>query len=183
MEATLTHDGAAFVNFRHFAFAEPHAHAYRWLDVKRFRLPDPSVPDPSVPDPSVPDRALLAALVAHEQFRDDYAGGGVDPGGTRHGPYWLRLVTPEAYESIGRDGATRLLETWAERYGPLPDALAEALRREAYEPLAAADSVHHLNGLGKDAYHDWASVHGEFHELVLVDRAARRLTLLVAADD
>ncbi|MFE9040211.1 hypothetical protein ACFY9F_07435 [Streptomyces sp. NPDC012421] len=173
MAATLTHDGAAFVNFRHFAFTEPHAHAYRWLDVKRFRLPDPSVPD----------RDLLAALLAHEQFRDDYAGGGVDPGGTRHGPYWLRLVTPEAYESVGRDGAARLLETWAERSGPLPDALAEALRREAYEPLAAADSVHHLNGLGEDEYHDWASVHGEFHELVLVDRAAGRLTLLVAADD
>ncbi|MFF5503591.1 hypothetical protein [Streptomyces roseolus] len=173
MKETLPHESSAFVNFRHFAFAERHAHAFRWLDAKRFRLSDPSASD----------RDLLAGLIAHEQFRDDYAGGGVDPEGTRHGPYWLRLVTPEAYGSIGRDGAARLLETWAEQYGPLPGALAGALRREAYAPLAAADSVHHLNGLGEDEYHDWASVHGEFHELVLVDRATRRLTLLVAADN
>ncbi|MEU3610164.1 hypothetical protein AB0E83_32720 [Streptomyces sp. NPDC035033] len=173
MTETLTHESSAFVNFRHFAFAERYAHAFRWLDVRRFRFSDPSAPD----------RDLLAGLVAHEQFRDDYAGGGVDPGGTRHGEYWLRLLTPEAYESIGRERAARLLATWAEQYGPLPGPLAEALRREAHDPLATADSVHHLNGLGEDEYYDWASVHGEFHELVLVDRAARRLTLLVAADD
>lgn len=173
MEWTLTHEGSAFVNFRHFDFAEPYAHAYRWLDVKRFRLPAPDATE----------RELLAALIAHEQFRDDYAGGGVDPDGTRHGEYWLRLVTPDAYEPIGRERAGRLLETWAEQYGPLPGPLAEALRREAYGALAEADAVHHLNGLGEDEYHDWASVHGEFHELVLVDRRAGRLTLLVAADD
>ncbi|MGW3373687.1 hypothetical protein [Streptomyces hydrogenans] len=173
MGTTLVHEGAAFVNFRDHAFARPHAHAYRWLDVKRFRIPSEEVPD----------RDLLAALIAHEQFRDDYAGGGVEPEGTRHGEYWLRCVTPEAYEQIDRERATRLLDAWAEQYGPVPRPLAEVLRHEAYDALATADSVHHLNGLGEDEYHDWASVHGEFHELVLVDRAAGRLTLLVAADD
>ncbi|MFD4154361.1 hypothetical protein ACFWR4_16650 [Streptomyces hydrogenans] len=173
MGTTLVREGAAFVNFRDHAFARPHAHAYRWVDVKRFRIPSEGVSD----------RDLLAALIAHEQFRDDYAGGGVEPEGTRHGEYWLRCVTPEAYEQIDRERATRLLDAWAEQYGPVPRPLAEALRREAHDALATADSVHHLNGLGEDEYHDWASVHGEFHELVLVDRAAGRLTLLVAADD
>ncbi|MFD4370955.1 hypothetical protein [Streptomyces sp. NPDC058486] len=173
MGGTLTHEGSAFVNFRHHTFAERYAHAYRWADVKRFRLPDPSATD----------RDLLAALIAHEQFRDDYAGGGVDPDGIRHGEYWLRLVTPEAYERIDRERAARLLETWAGQHGPVPGSLAEALRREVYDALAEADAVHHLTGLGEDAYHDWASVHGEFHELVLVDRRAGRLTLVVAADD
>ncbi|MEV7535064.1 hypothetical protein [Streptomyces hydrogenans] len=173
MSTTLVHEPGAFVNFRHFAFAEPCAHGFRWLDVKRFRLAG------ACDD----DRDLLAELIAHEQFRDDYAGGGVDPEGTRHGEYWLRCVTPGAYEPIDRERAARLLDAWAEQHGPVPRRLAEALRREAHDALATADSVHHLNGLGEDEYHDWASVHGEFHELVLVDRKAGRLTLLVAADD
>ncbi|NML55238.1 hypothetical protein HHL19_29360 [Streptomyces sp. R302] len=174
---TLTHEGSAFVNFRHFDFAEPrpHAHAFRWLDVKHFALPGRAA--------SATDRDLLAALIAHEQFRDDYAGGGVDPEGTRHGEYWLRCVTPEAYEPIGRDRATLLLRTWADQHGPLPAPLSEALRSEAYDALAAADAVHHLDGLGEAEYHDWASVHGEFHELVLINHGTGRLTLLVAADD
>ncbi|MFF2779139.1 hypothetical protein ACFVU3_30125 [Streptomyces sp. NPDC058052] len=173
MGATLVHEGGAFVNFRHHAFAEPRAHGFRWVDVKRFRLPSPTATD----------RELLAALVAHEQFRDDYAGGGVDPEGTRHGAYWLRLVTPDAYAPVTRERAAGLLRSWAEQYGPVPCSLAEALRREVLDALAEADAVHHLDGLGEAEHHDWASVHGEFHELVLVDRAAGRLTLVVAADD
>ncbi|MFE5793090.1 hypothetical protein ACFQ8C_11015 [Streptomyces sp. NPDC056503] len=173
MGTTLVHEGTAFVNFRDHTFADRHAHAYRWVDVKRFRLPSGDVAD----------RDLLAALVAHEQFRDDYAGGGVDPGGTRHGPYRLHLVTPDAYRRIDRERASDLLRTWAEQHGPVPGTLAEALRREVLDALADADAVHHLDGLGEDEYHDWASVHGEFHELVLVDRRAGRLALLVAADD
>ena len=56
MGTTLVHEGAAFVNFRDHAFARPHAHAYRWVDVKRFRIPSEGVSD----------RDLLAALIAHE---------------------------------------------------------------------------------------------------------------------
>ncbi|MFE1270705.1 hypothetical protein [Streptomyces sp. NPDC058758] len=42
MKETLTHGSGAFVDFRHVAFAEPYAHAFRRPDVERFRLPAPS---------------------------------------------------------------------------------------------------------------------------------------------
>ncbi|MEV0176078.1 hypothetical protein AB0I00_33825 [Streptomyces sp. NPDC050803] len=165
MQNGLIHEDSAFLNFRDGTF--------RWVDVKYLRLPA---------EPAG-DRELLAALVGHEQFRDDYAGGGVLPEGTRHGPYWLRLVTPDAYEDVGREKSAHVLREWADRFGVLPGELEADLRRLVFDPLAAADAVHHLSGLGDEAFHDWGGVHGEFHEFVLLDRTAGRITLLVAADD
>ncbi|MEU3748503.1 MULTISPECIES: hypothetical protein [Streptomyces] len=49
--------------------------------------------------------------------------------------------------------------------------------------LSAAEHIYYLNGLGGVAVHDWAPVHEYFHELVLIDRSAGRITLVVAADD
>ncbi|WP_418955512.1 hypothetical protein [Streptomyces tritici] len=174
MEYALTHEGTAFLNFRHYPFRGAYAHAYRWVDVKRLRLPA---------EPRT-DRELLTALIAHEQFRDDYAGGGVEPDGIRHGPYWLSRVTPEAYEPIAAEAAERALRDWADQYEPVPEELAADLRREtSSDTWPTADGVYRLSGLGEDAYHDWGPVHGEYHEFVVLDRRARRLTLLVAADD
>ncbi|MFC8225374.1 hypothetical protein [Streptomyces sp. NPDC057287] len=93
MQNTLTHEVGILINSRSYTFREPRSPAYRWVDLKRLRLP---------PEP-VGDEDLLAALIGHEQFRDDYAGGGVLPEGIRHGPYWLRAVTPDAYEAVGRE--------------------------------------------------------------------------------
>ncbi|MFJ7158168.1 hypothetical protein ACIQUQ_24975 [Streptomyces sp. NPDC101118] len=168
----LVHEADGFLNFRHYAFRDG-AHGHRWVDLRHLRLPAGPVGD----------RELLAALIGHEQFRDDYMGGGVLPDGPRHGPFWLRLVTPEAYGAVDAEAAARVLREWADRFGPVPAELEEDLRREVFDRLGAADGVHVLSGLGRDAHHDWGPVHGEFHEFVVVDRAAGRVTLLVAADD
>ncbi|WP_107502381.1 nucleotidyltransferase domain-containing protein [Streptomyces sp. 3211.6] len=170
---TLVHEGSAFVNFRTYAPGEDWGHGFRWLDTKHFRLP-------AAP---LPDTGLLAALIAHEQFRDDYAGGGVLPLGRRHGPFWRRLITPAAYAPVPAADAAHLLRTWADQYGPVPEELEADLRREAFARLTPATTIHHLTGVGEDDFHDWGGVHGEFHELVVIDRAAGHLTLLVAADD
>ncbi|MFG2331683.1 hypothetical protein ACGFMM_18855 [Streptomyces sp. NPDC048604] len=173
MEQGLTHEGGTFLNFRDYPFLDTRAPAFRWVDIKRLRLPGAPLADAE----------LLAALIGHEQFRDDYAGGGVDPEGTRHGPYWLNRVTPEAYEPMDASLAAQALWAWADQYEPLPAGLATDLRREAVDAWTTTDRVHRLTGLGEDDHHDWGGVHGEFHEFVAIDRRAGRITLLVAADD
>ncbi|MFD0227995.1 hypothetical protein ACWGPD_06555 [Streptomyces hirsutus] len=65
----------------------------------------------------------------------------------------------------------------------MPAELEEDLQQELFDRLSAADHVYYLNGLRDEAIHDWGRVHDHFHEFVLIDRSAGRITLLVAADD
>lgn len=173
MENKLTHEASAFINFRSYKFQDARAHGFRWVDVKHLRLPAEPVGD----------RELLAALIGHPQFRDDYAGGGVLPEGPRHGPYWLRLVTPDAYEAVSREKSAHVLWEWANQFGDVPAALEAHLQREVFDGLSTADHIYYLSGLGDEALHDWGRVHIDFHEFVFIDRSAGRVTLLVAADD
>ncbi|MEU9076806.1 hypothetical protein ACFYUY_28355 [Kitasatospora sp. NPDC004745] len=172
MAKGLVHEGSAFVNFRHH-LPDPKDHGFRWVDIKRFGF------SAECPD----DSGLLAALIGHEQFRDDYAGGGVLPDGLRHGPYWLRSITPDRYDPIREQQAVRILQEWVGPARGRPAGLEAALRQEVFDRLTTADGIHHLGELGAGAMHDWGGVHGEFHEFVLVDRSAGRITLVVAADD
>ncbi|MFE7760452.1 hypothetical protein [Streptomyces sp. NPDC057438] len=129
------------------------------------------------------DSGLLAALIGHERFRDDYAGGGVLPDGARHGPYWLRVITPDLDELVSEEHAARILREWVEPLLEVSTELESDMRREVFDRLAVADALYHLSELGDEALHDWGRVHDCFHELVLIDRSAGQLTLVVAADD
>ncbi|KOX22134.1 hypothetical protein [Nocardiopsis sp. NRRL B-16309] len=173
MENALTYEGGAFVNFRLFRWRGPWAHGFRWVSTKHLRFSPGSASDAD----------LLAALIGHEQFRDAYAGSGVRPDEIRHGPYWLRLITPREYDAVGREECARVLREWANQYEPVPADLEAVLEREAFACVAAADRVHHLRELGDGAVHDWGRVQDCFHEFVLIDRSAGRITLLVATDD
>ena len=173
MSETLAYRNQIFINFRGFRFDSPAGHAFRWVDVKRFDLPGS--------DPG--DEWLLTTLIGHVAFRDDYAGGGVEAEGLRHGPYWLRQITPARYVQIDEERANELLRGWAEQFGALPPALTARLEREVYLLLTAATSRYQLEDLGHEAFHDWGGVHADFHELILIDRTAGVLSLLVAADD
>ncbi|MDJ1643984.1 hypothetical protein [Streptomyces pakalii] len=172
MENGLAHEDSVFINFRRYV-RDSKEHGYRWVDIKRLRFFAESVDD----------RELLAALVGHEQFRDDYAGGGVLPDGPRHGPYWLRLITPDLYESISQEKAVQILREWVDPLWDVPTALETDLQQEVFARVAAADGIYCLRELGDEAIHDWGRVHDSFHEFVLVDRAAGQVTLIVAADD
>ncbi|MFF9731097.1 hypothetical protein ACF1GX_16840 [Streptomyces albidoflavus] len=57
------------------------------------------------------------------------------------------------------------------------------LQRKVSTRLASADGIYYLSELGGEAIHDWGRVHDYFHEFVLLDRSAGRITLIVAADD
>lgn len=172
MDNGLAHEESAFINFRRYA-QDPQEHGFRWVDIKQLRFSAESVDD----------RGLLAALIGHEQFRDDYAGGGVLSDGPRHGPYWLRLITPDLYESISQEKAVQILREWVDPVWDVPTELEAHLQREVFARLAAADGIYYLSELDDEAIHDWGRVHDYFHEFVLIDRSAGRITLIVAADD
>ncbi|WP_225637152.1 hypothetical protein [Streptomyces solaniscabiei] len=172
MDNWLAHEGSAFINFRHYV-PDPKEHGFRWVDIKQFRFSAASVDDAE----------LLDALIEHEQFRDDYAGGGVLPEGTRHGPYWLRLIAPGLYGLTSQQKTLQFLREWVNPLGDAPTELATALQREVFDRVAAAGGIYYLSELGDEAIHDWGRVHEHFHEFVLIDRAAGQLALVVAADD
>lgn len=163
--ARLEHVDHVFINFAN--------RTYQWVDLQRFRLSEAAGDD----------GAILAALIAHELYGDDHAGG--DPGGNpeRHGPYWRERITPACFDPIDTAAAERHLRAWAEQVAPLPERLRPELEREAYQRLRTADRVYKLRDLGHGAFHDWGGVHNEFHELVLIDRAAGTVSVVVAADD
>ncbi|MER6441932.1 hypothetical protein ABT275_37195 [Streptomyces sp. NPDC001185] len=172
MDNGLVHEESAFINLRRY-LPDPKEHGHRWVDIKQLRFAAESVND----------RGLLAALIDHEQFQDDYAGGGVLSEGLRHGPYWLRLITPDLYEPISQGKVVQILREWVDPLGDLPAGLEADLQREVFARLASADGIYYLSGLGDEAIHDWGRVHDYFHEFVLIDRSAGRITLIVAADD
>jgi hypothetical protein len=160
----LRHRGQLFINFTNGTF--------QWIDVQRFDL-----------TASVDDWDALALLIRDERYGCDYAGG--DPGqdSDRHGPYWRERITPDAFDPTDVDTEERRLRGWAEQYAELTSSLRSDVEAALYAPLRAAGHVYRLRDLGEIAFHDWGGVHGCFHELVLIDRTAGTLTLVVAADD
>lgn len=162
-----------FINFRHFAFADPLDPGRRWVDVKYYVLAAWASSDETV----------LRALIGDRRFVDDYAGGGLETAGQIHGPYQLSLVSVEAYERIDATSAVAVIEGWARQYGSVPADLDKALKGEVYALISSAASCYQLKALGNGAFHDWGGVHTQFHEFVAIDRVAGTLALIVAADD
>ncbi|MEU6051170.1 hypothetical protein ABZ829_12145 [Streptomyces xanthochromogenes] len=168
---TLVHRDSPFINFRDFDFGEG-SHGCRWIDTKRFQLSAESLDD----------REVLAALIAHPQFRDTYDGAGVQDW-PRHGQWWLDRITPDAYDIVDAEPAVDVVHSWATQHGDVPESLASRLRQEVYTVIRKATSRYLLGQLPEDAFHDYGPLHIDYHELALIDRPAATLTLLVAADD
>jgi hypothetical protein len=163
--AGLRHLDRVFLNFGNQTF--------QWVDVRRFTLPAPAADDATI----------LALLIGHQQYGDDYAGG--EPGGDplRHGPYRRDRITPGRFDAISPASAEQQLRSWAGRSAPVPERLLPELERVVYQPLRSADAIHRLRDPDPADRHDWGGVHQEFHELALIDRPNHILTLVVAADD
>jgi hypothetical protein len=167
----LVHLDNSFINFRDFDFGEG-SHGYRWIDVTRFQLSSEVLDN----------QDALTALIAHPQFRNTYDGAGVQDW-PRHGPWWLDRITPDVYETVDAATAVEVIHSWANQHGDLPDSLASRLCQEIYTPVREATSRYLLRQLPEDAFHDYGPIHIDYHELVLIDRLAGTLALLVATDD
>ncbi|WP_227996092.1 hypothetical protein [Nocardia australiensis] len=169
----LEYDRTSLVNFRDFEFDAGSSHCYQWIDVKRF----------NISEPESDDRAILAALVDSIQFRDDYIGGGVDPKGTRHGPYWRNRIDSDKYDPADTATAVDLLKRWTTRCGNIPPALQDAIEKQVLDPIRRSTSRYILGKLDGSAVNDYGFIHTEFHELFLIDRVSNSTLLVVAADD
>lgn len=169
----LEYEATSFINFRDFDFAEGGNPSRQWIDVKRF----------TIAEPPAADRDLLSALIDNQHFRDDYIGGGVDPAGTRHGPYRIDRITPDSYTHVSADSAVALVTRWVDQCGVVPDVLRQVIGREVFEPARTATAIVTLPRLDASAVDDYGLIHTEFHEIVTIDTTGRTLRLIVAADD
>lgn len=171
--ATLEYEGTSFINFRDFDFPEGGNPSRQWIDIKRF----------TIIEPPVVDRELLSALIGDQHFRDDYIGGGVDPAGTRHGPYRIDRVTPDSYTPASAHSVIALVTRWVDQCGVVPDALRQVIDREVFAPARTATDIATLPRLDYSAVNDYGFVHTEFHEIVTIDTTGGTLRLIVAASD
>ncbi|MET8797686.1 hypothetical protein ABZV91_14755 [Nocardia sp. NPDC004568] len=171
--ADLEYEGTSFINFRDFDFPEGGNPSRQWIDIKQFTI--------TAPPPA--DRDLLSALIGDQQFRDDYIGGGVDPQGTRHGPYWIDRITPDSYTPASADSVIALVTRWVDQCGIVPDALRQAIDQEVFKPARTATHIVTLPRLDASAVNDYGFIHNEFHEIITIDTVGRTLRLTVAADD
>ncbi|TDP96266.1 hypothetical protein EV186_104250 [Labedaea rhizosphaerae] len=163
----LDDQGGQLINFANSTF--------QWINIKLFgsagELPA--------------DRDVLARVLADPRYRDSYAGGGEADAAPIHGPFRLDAITVDSFEPA--DAATEIatLGEWAQRYAPLPEAVAEQVETEVYQRIRAATARYRLRNLGEDQFHEWgfAIDNNGFHELVLIDRPCRSVALVVASDD
>ncbi|NLU83611.1 hypothetical protein [Rhodococcus sp. HNM0569] len=172
-ENSLEYERRSFINFRAFSFGEGSHHRNQWIDVKCFRMLDRELDD----------RSILAAMIGQVEFRDDYVGGGADPAGTRHGPYWLHSITPDQYRPTDGADTIQLLRRWTAPCGVLPDAFEDAIERAFRVLVRGAARVYTLAQLHGPWVHDYGDIHTEFHEIVVIGRKLGQVVLAVAADD
>ena len=171
--AIIRYNDSLFINFRDFDFGEEGNPCRQWIDIKKF----------DILVPTAEDQEVLTALIDNEYFRDDYIGGGVDPEGTRHGPFWTSHISPSSYEQRDQHSVADILNAWLARCGVLPPALVRAVDDRVIGPAIHASSVYVLRKLDAAAINDYGFIHTEFHEIVLIDRSSNSLLLVVAADD
>jgi hypothetical protein len=147
----------------------------QWVSVKVFSLPG-----------HVDDQSALASMIAHVRYRDSYAGTWDTDMVDKHGPYWLEAITPQTFTVADPAAVEALIRTWAAYDVRWHDADRQAMNREVYARLQRATVTYQLPDIRDTAQHDWGGTVGSstgFHELVVIDRTAGELALIVASDD
>ncbi|MEV0331354.1 hypothetical protein [Nocardia sp. NPDC050717] len=162
-----------FINFRDYDFEAGSRHCFQWVDVRKFKLPNHTSSDTEV----------ITRVINSVEYRDDYVGGGIDPDGSRHGPYWLHSLSPDSFDPTSAGDALEVLYTWLRNCGRLPANLEAELETHVIEPITSSESVYILRELDESAFNDYGNLHIEFHELIAIDRPARIATVIVLTDD
>lgn len=164
------------IGFEHARLVHMDRGTRQWVSVKVFRI-----------DPGASTPELLAALLAHRQYRDHYAGGLPEEQGEHrmHGPYRLECITLDSFRPIETEGAVATVRGWAAAGKPVSAGTQRDLDMLVY-PALATPELYELSDLHSTAEHDWGWVVGHlagFHELIAIDRIRCSLALLVASDD
>ncbi len=146
----------------------------RWLDIKRFALPA-----------GLGDREVVALLLQHERYRDDYASEPEQwtPKVNVHGPYWLSAIEAAYFDPVRADETVELFADWAAEWEGSEEPGYPEIVAAVSELFGPHVSVYRLRDLRETAEHAYGHVLGDFHEYVVLDRAAQTLSLAVASDD
>jgi hypothetical protein len=163
----LPYKGSVFVNFANGS--------YQWVHVKLFGLPA-----------GLGDEAALAALLADVRYRDSYDSREERDSVTVHGPYLLLDgISVASFAPVTAADAITELRVWSGYYVPMSEELAAELEREVFARITAASACYRLVDLRESAAAPFSPVGTQsgFLELVLLDRAASELALVVSSDD
>lgn len=146
---------------------------FQWVSLKTFKTPAEAT-----------DLELLSALVAHQQYGDDYAGSPLR-GLPIHGPYRMDAMEAKKFTPVSARDAARTISEWAAQFGDPTDEIRRALDSAVLSRTEKADKIYALEPMPTEARHEWGFVVGGagFHEFVLVDHQGATLTLAVASDD
>ena len=146
--------------------------SYRVLNHRRFRI-----------DPAAAATDLLAALITHEQYRDDF-NGYVGRGGAVHGPYQLARIGLDSFRNVTPEEAADDFFEWATTedfaFGDRPivgdlDGLVRLIRQSS--------EVYRLNDLGTAAEHSTGFVRRDLLEFIAIHRLTSEMHLLVCFID
>ncbi|MFD4355731.1 hypothetical protein ACFWPX_24475 [Nocardia sp. NPDC058518] len=127
--------------------------------------------------------AIISNVIDTVEYRDDYVGGGIDPDGIRHGPYWISSISPSSFDEIGATSATDIFYKWLLNCGTIPPSLTNELEQSVVNAIARSESVYVLKKLDETAINDYGNLHMEFHELIAIDRTSDKVALIVLTDD
>lgn len=161
--------------------------SYRWLVVLDYRLAGDG-----------DDSVVLAELISDPWFGDSFVAPRPEDSDPQpyHARYHLSAVTPDSYERVsGTDASTHLAQL-IHRPGVTenlvimgrakpPEAGRTPDEHQAFvdELAEQADAAYRLRELGPEAEHGFAGSLWHFHEVVLIDRARGRVTLIAGGID
>jgi hypothetical protein len=151
-----------------------HNGGYQWIDVQIFAF-----------SAAMDDGGVVGSLIRHVRYRHGYANPVYRDAKIIHGPYWLKAISVESFSAVPAMAAGALIATWANYDAAVPESDYPVLDEWVYGPIREATSIYQLADLRDTAEHDWGYVVGYtgFHEFVVINRDAGRLTLIVASDD
>lgn len=168
---SLEFAGADLINFKETG------PDYRWVDIKRFKF-----------HPAASDDTLLAALIGHPWYSDDYSSDRRRQQPKQqeiHGPYKLDCISPGTFVKVTAEEYVDRLTTWFLQNGSLPGSFLDRLTSEVLHPAENASSIYELPNLGPDAVRELGWIVGTqgFSEFVLIDRVGKVVSLIVGSDD
>lgn len=155
---------------------------FMWIQVTAFAL-----------DLGLSDRKVISALISSPEYAHDYASPFDAHSAIKepavHGRWMRSSITVESFVPCTAASAEDRLHSWAteqewtEQSSPRPLEVRQRLHGVC--TLLRAGTLYELRNPGADQEHEYGFVTGSmgFHELLVIDRNAHCVYIVVASDD
>ena len=141
-------------------------HSYRWIEIRRFAC-----------HRHASDEEILAGLIGHARYRDDFLSPDPREVETVHGPYRAAEISPSSFERSDQNQAAAVVEEFCglDKSPPRPD-VRERIDRDVLLALQNY-RCYRLKAL-PHAIHEYGSVLWEFRELVAINNGSVLLVVM-----